>query len=88
MTFLSKSRINFVLTARPDVFEDHIKQFWATTEHDREGEKNVATNHDQEIIIDEAKFRRVLRFGDDQEGALVFSGNHVLDLLRAFGYEG
>ena len=88
MTFLSNSRINFALTARPDIFENHIKQFWASASYDRDNERIIATVHDQQIIIDEATVRRVLQFGEDEEGVLVFSGDHILEVFQAFGYQG
>ena len=88
MTFLSNSRINFALTARPDIFENHIRHFWASASYDRDNERIIATIHDQQIIIDEATVRRVLQFGDDADGSLVFSSDHVLTVFQAFGYQG
>ena len=88
MNFLSNSRINFALKACPDIFENHVRQFWSSATYDRENERITATVDDQQIIIDEATVRRVLQFEEDEEGVVIFSGDHILEVFQAFWLSG
>ncbi|GJU15749.1 hypothetical protein Tco_1143715 [Tanacetum coccineum] len=86
--FLTRSRIFYALTKKPDVYVSFLKQFWRSVEAttDDNGEvKIIATIDGHSMTITEASLRRHLKL-DDHDGITSLPNLEIFEQLTLMGY--
>ncbi|KAJ0614174.1 hypothetical protein HanIR_Chr02g0059491 [Helianthus annuus] len=90
INFLIRSKLHYSLTVCLDVYENQIRDFWESAAVSTENGVKMITSliAGRPFAVTEDSIRRCLQFGDDQNGVIEFSGEHVLHVFRRMGYVG